>query len=352
MKSISEIESFVDGVSTSSPQRKKRSRRGIGITKKTAMGLLAVLIAGTLIASAGILSYYGTVNTQANVTQSVLIDGQNYENPISHSFDINAGCMKIFKHKIKNTACVEAPIDITTTITGPGGPEGVHVRYICMDGWKTLTLENKDTSWNVVEDDYYAEFMYNPCCPTLDWELVGKFMPETEYVLIYYADQPDRFSNWGGAPALELATFTSDGDGSFSESGNVNLDGCLPKENDWNIGPDADYVASDGYEHGKGAKIWLIPSDIYNGIDSELTDWVPDEILFETDLIAYFDCDINPIPEYLYPYFEYEEYTSHSEMVPEILQPGQEICFFMLYYFDVDIIPGQYDIATKIIPTE
>lgn len=336
---------FVD---LDNPQGKKKGRRGIGITKKTAIGLFAVLIAGTLIASAGLLSYYGSVETTADVSQSVLIDGNDYETPLSHSFDINAGCTKIYKHKIKNTACVEAPIEITTDIDGYGkGPGGVNVDYYICDGWKTLTLENKDSNWDVINDGYYAEFTYNPCCPTLNWELRGTFMPETNYVLIYYADQPDRFANWGGAPALELATFTSDINGNFTETGNQNLGQCIPIEADWNIGEDADYVASDGYIHGKGAKIWIVPASIYDGVDTELTDWVPDEILFETDLIAYFDCDINPIPKYLHPYLDYEIPIGTTTY---LMDPGEEICLFMSYNFDVSIKPGLYDITTKIIP--
>jgi hypothetical protein len=330
---------------------KSNKRKGIGVTKKTAIGIFVVLISMALVASgAGLLSYYGKIEASAEVSQSVTVDGQNWDEPITHEFDINAGCTEIYKYKITNNACVEAPIDITTDIDGYGkGTDGVNVDYYLMDGWKTLTLENKDpdSDWDVIEDDYYAEFTYNPCCPTLNWELEGTFEANTDYVLIYYADQPERFTNWGGAPAMKIAEFNS-GDGNFSESGNMNFGNkCLPMEDDWNIGPDADYVSEDGYVHGKGAKIWLVPESIYDGTDTELKSWVPDEILFETDLMAFFDCSVNPIPNYIETYFDYETPMSGTTYT---LQPGEEICLFVEYNFDVATIPGTYDITTTVVP--
>ena len=331
---------------------KNEKRKGIDITKKTAIGIFVVLISMALIASgAGLVSYYGKVEARAHVGQSVTVDGQNWNNQIKHDFDINAGCTEIYKHKITNNACVEAEIEIGSVINGYGkGKDGVNVNHYIMDGWKTLTLENKDSNWKVIDDDYYADFAYNPCCPTFNWELDGTFMPDTDYVLIYYADQPERFTNWGGAPAMEIAEFTSDADGNFSESGNMNFGNkCLPFEEDWNIGPDAhyDWVSEDGYVHGKGAKIWLIPAEIYDGTDIELNNWVPEKSLFETDLMAFFNCNVNPIPDYLYPYFEYETPVGDTTYT---LQPGEEICLFIEYNFDVAIVPGTYDITTTVKP--
>ncbi len=327
----------------------KKGRKGV-VSKKTAIGIFAVLIACTLIASAGLLSHYGQVNATADVKQSVTVDGQNWDEPITHEFEIDAGCTQVYKHKITNNACEDAEIEIETYINGHGkGTEGVDVNYYIMDGWKTITLENKDSEWSAIEDDYYAEFTYNPCCPTFNWELEGTFEADTDYVLIYYADQPGRYTNWGGAPAMKITEFTSDADGNFSESGNMNFGNkCLPMEDDWNIGPDADYVSEDGYDHGKGAKIWLVPADIYHGTDEELTSWVPEKILFETDLMAFFDCSVNPIPAYLHPYFDYETPISDTTYT---LQPGEQACLFIMYNFDVAIMPGIYDISTTIVPT-
>jgi len=321
----------------------------IGISKNMARGIFAVLIIAlaTTLVSAGLIDYFGQVQTTVNVEQSVLIDGHNWDEGISHEFGIVGGCSQWIKHKIINQACVEADLDMDTTFTPDG--EGITVNYYICDGWKTLRLENKNpTTWEILDDEYYADFTYNPCCPNLVWSLEGKFKEDTEYILIYYADQPDRFVNWGGAPALTIATFTSGMDGTFSESGTVDMMAHIPYSYDWNIGPDADYTqAPDNYIHGKGAKIWLIPSNIYNGDDNELGDWVPEEILFETDLIAYFDCDYDILPIYIYPWFEYGQYDTF----PYTMQPGEEICLFIGYDFAFDIMPMTYTILSRLVAT-
>jgi hypothetical protein len=343
MKDIKEIEKMVDKL-TLSPQKKKRKRT---MSRRMAIAATIVVSCFVITASAALLSYYGQITTTAEVSQSVKVDGHAWDNDITHDFTGSAGSTIIYKHKIENTASVEAEIEIVTT----GEVNGINVEYYLMDGWKTLTLENKDSNWDILNDDYSAEFTYNPCCPNLIWELEGTFAANTGYVLIYYADQPDRFTNWGGAPALELATFTSDENGDFSESGSQNLAACLPYEDDWNIGPDADYTDNnngyDDYEHGKGAKIWVVPVAYYDGTNEELTAWAPSEILFETDLIGYFDCNINPLASYLNTYFDYETPMSGTTYT---LEPGEQVCLFVSYNFDVALIPGEYTIKTKIKP--
>ncbi len=320
--------------------------------KKAIFGVLTILIAGSLIASAGLLSYYGKVETTATVAQSVVIDGQEDNTAIEHSFDITAGCAKWAKHKISNRACVEAPIDILTDINGYGkGPAGVDVDYYTLPGWITLRLENKDSAWDIIDDEFYADVTFNPVCPTFNGDIVGKFAPDTEYVLIYYMDQPDRFVNWGGAPALSIITFITDGEGVFDFDFDVEIDPAettIPYAADWNIGPDAEYDVSDGYTHGKGAKLWLVPSAIYNGLETELGAWVPDEILFETDLILYADCDYPlPTPEVLCAYFEYENEMNPTQVT---LASGEELSLFIRYWFDVAIMPGDYGITTTVVP--
>ncbi len=338
-----EIERKVDNLI--SPQ--KRSRRGKRMKRKM-LAVIAVIVSCLVItASATLLTYYGQVTTTANVSQSVLIDGNDYTTPITHEFGIIAGCTQWIKHKIENRACVEAPIDVSET----GIVEGITVSYYILPGTLSLILENKDASWNIINDGYQVELTFNPCCPNFEWTLEGKVtQTEKEYVLIYYADQPDRFVNWGGAPALELARVTSDVNGDISDSGSKNLGACFPFETDWNIGPNADYHAYDGYDHAKGAKIWLIPTSDYNGIDEVLSAWNPGDYMFETDLVAYFDCDIEyPTSWVLTAYFNNNYGTTFT--FPYTMNPKSEICLFVKYSFNVAIVPGTYIITSQFQPT-
>lgn len=105
------------------------------ISKKMLVGVFAVLISATLIASAGLLTYYGTIETRADVEQSVVLwDGSewvNYNTPVSNNFDTTGGNCECYSHSIKNRASVEAPINIDTSINAYGkGPDGVDVSYI------------------------------------------------------------------------------------------------------------------------------------------------------------------------------------------------------------------------------
>src|SRR3989344_9607036 len=63
-----------------------------------------------------------------------------------------------------------------------------------------LQLENKDTNWDpVLNDNVDASVNFNDAGPTFDYTLNARGLePNTEYSLIYYADKPDRFVDWGG----------------------------------------------------------------------------------------------------------------------------------------------------------
>ena len=161
---------------------------------------------------------------------------------------------------------------------------------------KVLVLENKDASWKAISDTIGGKLGYNDSRPNFVWGLEAKVLEnKTQYALIYYADKPDRFSDWGGDnPGALIALVMSDSEGVISDSGIVDLGMDLPCppdanqfENDYSGGPD-------NYIHAHGAKIWLVPlaalpSDWPNSIP--WTTWDRTSILFETDLIWYDDTD-------------------------------------------------------------
>jgi len=155
----------------------------------------------------------------------------------------------------------------------------------------TLVLENKDANWDVIPDGMHGELTFNSSYPTFDYtfEATG-LVNDGVYSLIYYADKPDRFVDWGGNnPGILIGTFTANGSGDIPlEFRSVELGMDLPSPNDANI-DQYDYCTGtgDNYDTCHGAKIWLVPSSDYTA--PGLTAWNPATYLFETDLINYID---------------------------------------------------------------
>lgn len=327
---------------------KKRSRRGIGMRNRTAISIFVVLgIALAMTAGAAFLTHFGTVETTVEVEQSVLVNGKLWDETTTHGqFDMYGGCCVYTKDKIENRGCVEGTLNFGTTFVKPAGASNPTVTYYIMPGWTTLLLENKDASWDVINDDIWAELLFNPCCPTFVYEIEVHAASETEYGLVYYADQQDRYVNWGGNPLKEIITFTTDINGDYSGTGSVNLGMYLPVDGDWNIGPGADYSQPpDNYVHAKGAKLWIVPTTDY---DSEgLTGWNPATYLFETNLVFYFDCDLE-LPSWfgeIYPLTTLVSGNSYT------IDPKESICLITEICLDWAAYPGTYETTTKVVPS-
>ena len=166
--------------------------------------------------------------------------------------------------------------------------------------YSKLVLENKDASWNIILDPTGGILDYNASGPTFDYQFQATGLtPSIDYSLIYYADQPDRYVNWGGDnPGALIATFTTDGSGNIAATtGSKDLDMNLPCPPDANMDiNNHDYSGSpDFYLHATGAKIWLVPTSALPTPypdDGGWAFWGPLGILFETDLIWYNDTDV------------------------------------------------------------
>lgn len=130
-----------------------------------------------------------------------------------------------------------------------------------------LELENKDASWNVISDDRYGSLSYKTAHPTFDYDLIVRGMEaSTGYSLIYYPDP------WPGSGSIQIAAFTTDGDGKANVSNDVDLGIDLP-------------IASDA--NGAGAKFWVVRTSDWNS--GQMTSWNPSEYLFEENLVTYED---------------------------------------------------------------
>ena len=188
---------------------------------------------------------------------------------------------------------VAARLMATPVLAGKNGPAG-------KSNVGHLYLSEKDPStWAIVEDGAWGKMKYNLSGSTFDFVFNGHGLEaNTDYSLIYYADFDPRFTTWGGNnPGALIATGTTNRGGNIHLAGSEELNMNLPSSPDWNIAPDPDYCdynnGFDDYDHCSGAKIWLVPSDCYDGVN-KVTAWQPTRFLFETDLIWYTDTDAPP----------------------------------------------------------
>jgi len=151
-------------------------------------------------------------------------------------------------------------------------------------GKAKLLLENKDpTTWQVIDDDMYATLTYKKAGPAFEYKLHAHgLLPETDYSLIYYADKPNRFTNWGGDyPGAFIAS------GTTNIIGDLKMHGCCELNMDLPCPPDANYQ--------DGAKIWLVPSSDYDATNFKMKTYIPTQYLFEDVFITYDDTDV-PAP--------------------------------------------------------
>ena len=169
---------------------------------------------------------------------------------------------------------------------GPAGKSNIAHLYL---------YEKNPADWSIVDGGAWGKLKYNLSGSTFDFVFNGHgLQPNTEYSLIYYADFEDRYANWGGNnPGALIATGTTNPGGQLHLAGSPELNMDLPHPDDangditnWDYSGPPDY-----YEHATGAKIWLVPSDCYDGVN-KVTAWQPTRFLFETDLITYDDTDV------------------------------------------------------------
>ena len=84
---------------------KKKEAETMKKIKKLGLVLLVLLIGATL-ASAGLIPFFGQIQTTASVQQSITIDGQPYNQPLEHVIpETSGGCCYTYEHMISNHAC-------------------------------------------------------------------------------------------------------------------------------------------------------------------------------------------------------------------------------------------------------
>jgi len=246
-------------------------------------------ILGLMVVSAA-LTYYAVFSVAVTVNQPIDVDGN-----LEQSVNCNVG-----------SVCLGTPITISNdansnkvvVLTDDNEDENIDVSYV---GKLDLVAKDLD-DWEQHPETRSAKIIYTILNDEFMWRYVSsKGFDRDKYTLIYYkdndanADDADRLMTLGESSG-------------FSHK--------LPQTNDWNEGVEANYCDGangfDSYEHCKGAKLWLVPTEAITG---NTVDWTKaSQFLFETDLIwySYSETDLivpaNSFIE-LYPQFTVDKYT-------------------------------------------
>lgn len=250
-------------------------------------GLVIVGLVGIVgVASANLIQTFVTITGNNDVQQAVvLLDGETEVTFTGGT--IYGGETSIETVTIENRSSVNMPITISTT-TIPG---------ITTTYWSTVDLTSKDSNWQPTTD-MSASLRYQLISEAFTYELSATGLEaDTNYSLIYYADMPNRFEDWGGDnPGRFIGSFDADVDGNLDVATTKNLNINLATGADANL-EEYDYCLAGGededYDLCHGAKIWLVETDNYNKVNKEVTTWDPSMFLFETDLMTYSDTDVD-----------------------------------------------------------
>jgi len=323
-----------------------------GEKKKMKTKIIAVLIAAMVLVGVGgaaLLSHYSTIEGVGTVQQSIVVDGNSYTNPITQSYTITNDSFggnyggNVFTESFVVTNRADIPGYVTIT-TNPANDLAVTTKYLA-----SLTLDNKNPAdWSrITGDGVKGVLTYELNARDFNFDFTATGLDNIEYALVYYADEPDRYDNWGGAnPGAVIGIGTAvNGQMRMDDvfgTNSVDLEMDLPNPLDFNTGDYydsdwevADYGKSDNYKMRTGAKVWLVPTnDLTLGTDLPLIAWNPETYLFETDLINYDDTN-NAQPD-----------------CGQALRIGANSKFTLIIEntFDLATTPGTYAVTTDVSP--
>jgi len=226
------------------------------MNKKYIAFSFVALLALTLV-SAGLITYYGSVETTIDVTQPILVNGEISEFVTTVSIDNMAGAEPFLGDAISIENSANFPVtvqiidDSYKTVN-----DGIDISYVGL-----MNFVDKDLVTGV-EGTNTKEIVYT----ITGEEFIATGIP-TGYKLIYYPDMDGGFAE----NVLNILVY-GDGFPSLPVSKDIGDDYCT---NPFNLGA---LVCN-------GAKLWLVENDYVD--DLKLGDWDTSKILFETDLITY-----------------------------------------------------------------
>lgn len=278
--------------------------------------VLAIVILGLVVVSATLLPYFGKITGLVTVSQGLLVDGEQMPKSGEIEYEVTMYSLEAetvsSSHHLENTANVNADVILKPVCTNPEKPNSCDEIKTKIVGTLELTKKTVDYSldiWDIPTEAEKVQIEYTIVGDEFSAEVVADLQGEIGYVLIYYADNDNRFANPGQAVLVE------------------DVAGNLPAVGDFNIVNDY----SEEYPTTPfGAKIWYVPMTA---------------LTFDESSEAY-DIDWNVVVASTY-YFESSliQYNSDGQIT---VYPGEVLDFTIKSDFPQMTYPGTYKITTTV----
>lgn len=154
-------------------------------------------------------------------------------------------------------------------VLGDGGGHRWQAEWLYQ---KSKNMTDQNLPWDVTVGGDFGLVMYTPTGYNLTMVFTGKVNDsDTNYALVYYKDQPDRFINWGWVEIL--------GEGVSNGAGYLQITVDKPLGHNIPIKEDINNLT--------GGKIWVVPRAHINETGDQMIQWSESEYLYEDVLIKY-----------------------------------------------------------------
>jgi hypothetical protein len=333
------------------------------------VAMVSILVGTAMIGSGALLTFYGSVQTTATVSQSVLLDGNDYTQTIYHDFETTGGCTECFIHNLENKACVDAVVDFETTITPDD--EGITVDYytaklqtkgVAVADWSDTQAYDGDKSAHLettgdVGSGFEARVHIPFCCgdftlgdlDTISWweynvkgypphvdvilDTDGDCEADDALVFEYAYNTMDHYAEgpmpYGALTGAWYQTFSDDGYGpaTITDTSHAWLSSGPP-------GPPGGAGFQEGTLADWKAGLHGIDEDTkIVAIEIEIDNWVVQSEAFVDNIEI--NGDLRQLEEFI---------------LPLTLSPDEILYFYTEYTFAINIVPDTYIISTEIVP--
>ena len=287
--------------------------------------VFAIAILSVALVSGALLSYYGVITGSVVVTQGLLVDGLAWDQAEDISYSASLTSLEnpviLSVHYLDNNANVDAKVDLNYSC----GPSVDNCNEITTKYYETnlidgsLNLSKKNTDWTQVTGDTDVVVTYHTDVATGVMTVGSITGLPGGYILIYYADE--EFADDGTRLATPGQAYA------------LNVGGVIPiSQNDGNLKDGANYCAYDGYDHCRGIKLWAIRTTDLSGNTIIWNSGWQSAYYFETDMLGW-------------------DHLNDELISPVEVLANSELDFVIVSEFPQMMIPDNYTIETKIVPT-